>query len=137
MKPDDNKPDLSVDLQGKLSAISDLLDRSVEQLNQDTLTALSRARAHAVQGARDTARRKANRKPVWQGWLWPTGGLATAVAVALTVIMLSSGPVNLNGELGAPEFELLASNDTLEVVEDLEFYQWLTDAALDDPGESG
>ncbi len=69
--------------------------------------------------------------------MWPTGGLATAVATVLAVIMLNSAPVNLNGELGASEFEILASHDTLEVIEDLEFYQWLSDAALDEPGETG
>jgi len=133
MKPEDNKQDLP----DNLAAISDLLDRSAEQLDQDTLTALSQARAQAVQTARDAADRKAGKKPVWQGWLWPTGGLATAMAAVLAVIMLSSGPVNLSGELGEPELEILASNDTLEMIEDLEFYQWLSDYPLDEAGKSG
>jgi len=136
MKPDDNKQDLPENLE----AISDLLDRSVEQLDQDTLMALSQARAQAVQLARDagqTSSQQTGRTARWQGWLWPTGGLATAIATALAVIMLNSGSVHLGGELGTSEFEILASNDTLEVIEDLEFYQWLSDTALDDPGESG
>ncbi|HED17780.1 MAG TPA: hypothetical protein ENI64_13330 [Gammaproteobacteria bacterium] len=132
MKPDDHKQDLPENL----AAISDLLDRSAEQLDQETLTALSQARAQAVQAARD-AGKQSNQPSKWQGWLWPAGGLATAIAAGLAVIMLNSAPVNLNGELGTSEFEILASNETLEVIEDLEFYQWLSDAALDDPGESG
>lgn len=115
-----------------LSAVSDLLDRSVDQLDQETLTVLARARADALQQLRKPAR-----KPVWQGWLWPAGGLATAIAAGLTAIMLSSGPVNLGSDLEASEFEILASNDTLEVIEDLDFYQWLTDTVHDDPGDAG
>ncbi len=136
MKPDDDKQDLPKNL----AAISDLLDRSVEQIDQGTLTALSQARAQAVQVARDAGQKSgqsSSRPSKWQGWLWPTGGLATAIATALAVIMLNSAPVNLGGELGTSEFEILASHDTLEVIENLEFYQWLSDAGLDDPGEAG
>jgi len=128
MKPDNDKQDLPENL----ATISDLLDRSVEQIDQDTLTALSQARAQAVQVARD-----AGQPARWRGWLWPTGGLATAVAIALAVIMLNNAAVNPGGELGVSEFEILASHDTLEVIEDLEFYQWLSDAAFDEPGETG
>ncbi len=136
MKPDDDKQDRPENL----AAISDLLDRSVEQIDQDTLTALSQARAQAVQVARDVGQKSghlSSRPSKWQGWLWPTGGLATAIAIALAVIMLNNVSVSPGGELGASEFEILASHDTLEVIEDLEFYQWLSDAALDDPGETG
>jgi len=136
MKPDDDKQTVPANL----AAISDLLDRSVEQIDQDTLTALSQARAQAVQVARDAGKKSGQstgRPTRWRGWLWPTGGLATAVAIALAVIMLNSASVNPGGELGVSEFEILASHGTLEVIEDLEFYQWLSDAGLDDPGETG
>jgi len=133
MKSDDNKQDLPENL----VAINKVLDSSIEQIDQDTLTALSEARAQAVQHVRDAAAGKAGKKSAWQGWLWPTGGLATAMAAVLAVIMLSSGPVNIGGELGASEFEILASNDSLEMIEDLEFYQWLSDYPLDEAGESG
>ncbi len=113
----------------QLTSVSELLDRSVDELDQHTVAALRRARAQAVEAA--------SSKPLWQGWLWPAGGLATALAAGLTAIMISTGPANLTGELDASEFELLASQDTLEVVEDLEFYQWLSEAMIDEAGGTG
>ena len=60
----------------------------------------------------------------------------TAAAIrALTVILRSSEPVlqppTLAAASAADDLELLASNEELEMIENLEFYAWLEQQSLD------
>ena len=67
----------------------------------------------------------------------PAGGLAAAAVVA--VVVWQGAPV----EHGAPaagtatDFEIMLSEDSLEMLEDLEFYSWMDMASLDTDGDVG
>lgn len=64
-------------------------------------------------------------------WWAPVGGLATAAAVALLLVQ-SPGIVEPPAGTDAADFEILMSDDSLEMLEELEFYSWLDLAAGDD-----
>ncbi len=107
-----------------------LFDNSVEQLDAATLSRLNQGRQKALQEI-DTAG-----AGQWVWWV-PAGGLAAAAVVA--VVLWQGAPV----ELGAPEpgsatdFEILLSEDSLDMLEDLEFYSWIDAANLDSGSDVG
>ena len=92
------------------------LDRSLEDIDAASLSRLNRIRQTALAEARISR---------WHWWI-PASGLATACAVLL-IVNLSwrepSGPTAIESPLG--DLELLASNENLEMLEELEFYAWL------------
>ncbi len=92
-----------------------LFDDSVDRLDAATLSKLNRGRQAALAEA---ARPDAGQR--WLRWM-PATGLAAAAVVA--VVMLR-GPVP---EVAAPvpaatDFEILVSEESFEMFEDLEFY---------------
>lgn len=92
------------------------LDQAADSLDGATHSRLNQARQKALAQATPRTR------PIW-AW----GGLATAAASALLVVTLWQGspePGLLPQPLGE-DLEILASEDELELLEELEFYQWL------------
>ncbi len=89
------------------------LDRSVETLPPGVRARLAEARREAIAGRGRAAPR---------GWLLPAGGLAAAaLAAALWIALPGAGiPGGIEGD-----FELLLSEDSLDLVENLDFYLWL------------
>ncbi len=108
-----------------------LFDNSVEQLDAATLSRLNQGRQKALQEI-DTA------GPAGQ-WVWwvPAGGLAAAAVVA--VVLWQGAPVEHSApEPGsATDFEILLSEDSLDMLEDLEFYSWMDAANLDSGSDVG
>ncbi len=99
------------------------LDQEVAGLDPAVMTRLNRARQQALAGRARTprARRRQNRR-----WWWPAGGLATAVAAGLAVILLSPGP-ELPTAPVLTDLEILASAEGVDFYEELEFYLWLAE----------
>jgi hypothetical protein len=101
-----------------------LFDESVDGLDGATLSRLNRSRQLALAATEQ-------QRPLFLR-LAPVGGLAAAAALA--VVMLQSP-----GELAAPDnvsdFEILMSEDSLDMLEELEFFAWmeLDESAADDP----
>jgi len=108
-----------------------LFDDSVERLDAATLSRLNRGRQKALQEI-DAARPAGQ----WARWV-PAGGLAAAAVVA--VVVWQGAPVeHVAPEAGAvTDFEILLSEDSLDMLEDLEFYSWMDAANLDSGGDVG
>ena len=107
-------------------AAGDLLRRSAEELDAATASQLNRARQAALE---HIARpRRAAR------WLEPALS-AAAVGTLAVGLWLTPGPVPdrpaAAAVASAADMDLLLADDSLEMLEDLEFYDWL-DADLSD-----
>ena len=104
----------------------ELFDESVERLDAATLSKLNQGRQKALEELDNT---KAFGQ--WARWV-PATGVAAAAVVAVVVWQGDPGD-NVAPEPGSmTDFEILLSEDSLEMFEDLEFYSWV-DAAIDEP----
>ena len=116
-KPLDEK-----DLAGQAKS---LFDESVDRLDAATLSRLNQGRQKALQKAR-----VAGAGGQWARWA-PAGGLAAAAIVAV-VVWQGAGVEHSTPAVGsAADFEIMLSEDSLEMLEDLEFYSWIDAANLD------
>ncbi len=94
-----------------------LFDESVEGLDGQTRSRLNRGR----QAALDELNRG---RPVWVQWA-PAAGVAAA-AVFAVVLWTGNQPVDeLTPEASAADIEILLTEDSFEMLEDLEFYSWI------------
>ena len=88
------------------------LDRHAEQLDEATMTRLRAARRQALVPSTRGAFR----------WL-PVSGVAAAAAALLAVLVWQQRPGDLPGV--QEDWDILASGEELELIEELEFYDWL------------
>ncbi len=108
----------------------ELFDESVEDLDANTRSRLNRGRQAALQ-------QLASGKPVWVQWA-PAAGVAAA-AVFAVVLWTGNQPVDeLTPDARASDFEILLTEDSFEMLEDLEFYSWIDlDEEIEAPQEAG
>jgi len=111
-----------------------LFDESVDNLDGETRSRLNRGR-HEALAELDKGR------PPWLQWA-PAGGIAAAAV--LGVILWAGNPPG--DDLAAPamatDIEILLTEDSLEMLEDLEFYSWIelsdeTDEAMEPANNVG
>ncbi len=97
----------------------ELFDDSVERLDAATLSQLNQRRQAAL------AEVSSKGSPVrWGRWL-PAAGV-TAAAVVAVVMMQGQPVVDVDPTMeAATDFEILISEDNLDMIEELEFYAWL------------
>lgn len=104
------------DLAGNAKA---LFDDSVDRLDAETLSKLNQGRQAALAEV-------STRRPVlhWTRWM-PATGVAAAALIA--VIMLRGPGVEefVPPESTATDFEILIGEDSLDMIEELEFYSWI------------
>jgi hypothetical protein len=94
-----------------------LFDESVEGLDAQTRSRLNRGRQAALAEL-------ATGRPVWVQWA-PAAGVAAA-AVFAVVLWTGNQPVDeLTPAASASDFEILLTEDSFEMLEDLEFYSWI------------
>jgi hypothetical protein len=94
-----------------------LFDESVEDLDGQARSRLNRGRQAALDEL-------ATGRPVWVQWA-PAAGVAAA-AVFAVVLWTGNQPVDeLTPEASATDFEILLTEDSFEMLEDLEFYSWI------------
>ena len=95
-------------------------DESVDGLDAATLSRLNRGRQAALAASRNPA---AN----WLRWM-PATGLA---AVVLLTVFTLRAPDEIE-VIGAPavDLEILLGEESIEMLEDLEFYRWLASQDL-------
>ena len=108
-----------------------LFDDSVERLDAATLSRLNQGRQKALEEVR-----AAGPAGQWARWV-PVGGLAAAAAVA--VVVWQGAPVEHSAPAAssAADFEIMLSEDSLDMLEDLEFYSWIDTANLDSGNDVG
>jgi hypothetical protein len=98
-------------------------DDSVEALDAATLSKLNRSRQRALAELE---------RPGWRWSTWaPATGLAAAVLIA---VMVAQSPVTLEDTqlpAAVADMEILLGEDSIEMLEDLEFYRWLDVAELE------
>jgi hypothetical protein len=102
-------------------------DRSVDGLDAGTLSRLNRGRQAALAELESPTK-------AWIRWA-PAPGLAAAVLMAV-VMFRGPGDVDV---ISAPasDFEMLLSEESIEMLEDLEFYSWLATQELEGDGNLG
>ena len=94
-----------------------LFDESVEGLDGQTRSRLNRGRQVALDELKTG-------RPVWVQWA-PAAGVAAAAVVAV-VLWTGSPPIDdLTPESSAADFEILLTEDSFEMLGDLEFYSWI------------
>ena len=108
-----------------------LFDDSVERLDAATLSRLNQGRQKALQETRVPG-------PAgeWARWV-PAGGLAAAAVVA--VVVWQGVPVEHSAPAAgtATDFEIMLSEDSLDMLEELEFYSWIDMANPEPNGDVG
>jgi hypothetical protein len=101
-----------------------LFEDSVERLDARTRSKLTQARNRALDEVQTGAARRR--------WIWaPAGGFALAAIVA---VVMWSGGLRSGAEpdvLALEDIDIVADSENLDMLEDVEFYTWLEDAAPD------
>ena len=102
-------------------------DQSVDRLDAATLSRLNRGRQAALAEAVRPER-------AWLRWMPATG----VVAAVLLVVFTLQGPGEVD-VISAPatDLEILLSEESIEMLEELEFYSWLNSQELDGDGNLG
>ncbi len=107
----------------------EMFDDSVERLDAATLSRLNQSRHAALEELQ-----QARPGFVWGRWL-PLTGVA-AVAVATVMVMQGPDSMDMSTE-SVTDFEILLEGESLEMLEDLEFYSWLEASDLETNGNVG
>ena len=109
-----------------------LFDASVAELDGSTRSRLCQARHAALAQTRQRPR------TVW--WMPAMASAALAMVVALILPDLRPQPQTLSEEnlAAADDLTLLMNDESLDLLEEMEFYAWLAETdALDSPAEPG
>ena len=108
-----------------------VFDDSVESLDAETLSRLNQGRQQAL-AELDRTRSYGE----WTRWV-PATGVAAAAVVAVIVWQGNPTDVPAPAPTAMTDFEILLSEDSLEMIEDLEFYSWVGAADLETNGNVG
>lgn len=106
-------------------------DQSVDGLDAATLSRLNRGRQAALAEGRHS--------PAFAGRQWLRWVPATGVATAVVLVLLTQqGPGDAD-VIAAPasDLEILLSEESIEMLEELEFYSWLDTEEFADDGDLG
>ena len=101
------------------------LAQEADALDDDTRRALRVARARALDGAT---------RPRLSGWMPVTAAAAVAVVAVLAMRMTTRAPTVpelVDSADVMTDIELLAETENLALLEELEFYAWLSEAVED------
>jgi hypothetical protein len=108
-------------------AAKQAFDQSVDALDAATLSRLNRGRQQALA----TVVRPGY---AWLRWM-PATGVAAAV---LMLFVMQQGPVDSDmNAVPVPDLEILLGEDSIEMLEELEFYSWLDPKELAGDGDLG
>ena len=107
----------------------ELFDESVERLDAATLSRLNQGRHRALA----ELDRGTSQPGVWLRWV-PVTGVAAA---ALVTVMVMNGQTPGDQPVTASDFEMLLEEDSLEMLDELEFYTWLELVGAEAEGNVG
>ena len=109
-----------------------LFDDSVDRLDAATLSKLNQSRQRALE---QLERGKAPGQ--WVRWVPATG----VVAAAIVTVVIMRGPDGVDPVVApvntAADFEILLGEDSLDMLEELEFYAWIDEVGLEEVGNAG
>lgn len=108
-----------------------VFDASIEQMDARTRSRLTQARHAAVA---QLEIRNGARTRYWTRRYWmPAAGLVVATVFVIVVMMprMAAREPAATATLADDDMPLLLDSDNVEMLEDMEFYAWLDDAALD------
>ncbi|MEE4162424.1 MAG: hypothetical protein V2I25_07920 [Woeseiaceae bacterium] len=110
-----------------------LFDESVDALDGATLSKLNRARQRALEELDE------GHPAGLRTWLLPAGGAAAVAALAFLVVGTNDTDMRVPAGVTAADsdFEMLIDENSLEMLEELEFYAWLELDEVNDAGHSG
>ena len=108
-----------------------LFDDSVDGLDAATLSKLNQGRQRAL-AELDNARPYGQ----WSRWV-PAAGVTAAAVVAVVMWQGSPTQTQIPAAPSMTDFEILLSEDSLDMIEDLEFYSWIGTAELESNGNVG
>jgi hypothetical protein len=108
-----------------------MFDDSVDKLDAGTLSRLNRGRQAALEEL-DRTRLTGQ----WTRWV-PATGIVAVAAVAVVVWQGDTVDVTLPANGSVSEFELLLGEDSLEMIEELEFYRWIGPTDFETNGNVG
>jgi hypothetical protein len=126
-EPDNTEPDDSA----LAKHARELFDESVQELDGETQSRLTRGRHRALEQARGGV--------AHAGWLrWSPVAVAAVAATAVLIVWSPDDRVDELPRTVATDLELLLDEEELEMLEDLDVYRWMAldataeDAAQDD-----
>ena len=108
-----------------------LFNSSVDELDAATLSRLTQGRHRALEELRRPA------VATWGRWAPVAGVAAAALVVAVVMIDGSGGEVASGAAVTASDFEMLLEADSLEMLEDLEFFSVLDAVDAETQGNVG
>lgn len=113
-----NKPDDTFEQQAKAT-----FDESVDKLDAATLSRLNRSRHKALAELQRPRHQ-------WTHWM-PATGVAAAVLVAVMMLQSPTAVDDFPAAANVTDMEILLGEDSIEMLEDLEFYSWIDTANMD------
>ena len=108
----------------------ELFDGSVDELDAATLSRLNQGRHKALEELRRPG------LVAWGRWA-PAAGVAAAAVVAVVMVNGTGGEAPAGGPVTATDFEMLLEADSLEMLEDLEFFSVLDAVDTETAGHVG
>ncbi len=101
--------------------IREELDANLEALDPAIARRLQQARREALDAV------KPAHHPFWQ----PAIGFAVAALLVLAVVIWPGMRQDTPPSVALTDFELIAADDSLQLFEELDFYEWLAESDLD------
>ena len=101
-----------------------LFDQSVDGLDASTLSRLNRSRQLALAEPQRA-------HTVLLRWA-PVTGIAAAVLIAVMVTRVPTGVDEIDLPVAMTDMEILLGEESIDMLEDLEFYSWLDTAESED-----
>jgi hypothetical protein len=108
----------------------ELFDGSVDELDAATLSRLNQGRHKALEELRRPG------LVTWGRWA-PAAGVAAAAVVAVVMVNGTGGEAPVGDAVTATDFEMLLEADSLEMLEDLEFFSLLDAVDTETEGNVG
>ncbi len=107
-----------------LDQVKKTLDRQAETLDGETLSRLNQARQSALQ---QTARNSGH--SLTRTWI-PMGGVAAAILLS-SIFLFRAEEMAVVSDSTVDEIDIIASSDSLDLYEQLDFYMWLLEEDTD------
>jgi hypothetical protein len=118
----------------------DPLEQRSRELFEDSVGRLDARTRSRLNQARQQALNELNKSRTRRYWLTaPLGGLAAAALIAVVLLMGRdpATPTQESGALPLDDFDIVADADSLELLQDVEFYSWLAEASGPDANSTG